>query len=403
MTVMLRNAIKLGGMVCRNFRKIFHVPRNEFSQRLCWIATLGVVAIVFIPPLASFLLNDVIGVRFEQGDGSKEIRTALLYMAGGLIALVTLNETHSKNEIERKKNNDDAENIREQIAVQKNQLNIQKNQLDFQQEQYKDSKIREVNLSFADAYTQLSSGSLTGQRLGANKILQVVDDWLNMGNKKQAQSVLNNIFEYIRKGAVGDGRVNNENYPFENVKWIVEAIKEYTIRSNQQNSTSLWSDLDFNFDGCIFNFDVDLSGIDIHGNLSFRNSTFAKSLDMSSSKIQTVNFYKASMEEGIFNKVNFMIADFVHTRIDKASFANAKFKSVIFQETKIGDKIETYSIPHVFGGAEISMTGRGNIFNFTEDSLEELSRLAPEELPPGARKGDCYMSCCGQSIPHKHN
>ena len=122
MTVMLRNAIKLGGMVCRNFRKIFHVPRNEFSQRLCWIATLGVVAIVFIPPLASFLLNDFIGVRFEQGDGSKEIRTALLYMAGGLIALVTLNETHSKNEIERKKNNDDAENIREQIAVQKNQL-----------------------------------------------------------------------------------------------------------------------------------------------------------------------------------------------------------------------------------------------------------------------------------------
>ncbi len=403
MTVMLRNTIELGGMVCRNFRKIFHAPRNEFSQRLCWIAALGVVVIVFIPPLVSFLLNDFIGVRFEQGDGSKEIRTALLYMAGGLIALVTLNETHSKNKNEKEKNDNDAENIRNQIKVQQAQLDIQKEQLNFQQGQYKDSKIREVNSSFADAYIQLSSSSLTEQRLGANKILQVVDDWLNMGNKKQAQSVLNNIFEYIRKGAVGDGRVNNENYPFENVKWIVETIKEYTIRSNQQNSTSLWSDLDFNFDGCTFNFDVDLSGIDIHGNLSFRNSTFAKSLDMSSSKIQTVNFYKVSiMEEGIFNKVNFMIANFVHTRIDKASFANAKFKSVIFQETKIEDKVEEHSIHHVFGGAEISMTGRGNIFNFTDDSLEELVGLAPGELPPGARKGDCYMLCCDQSVPHKH-
>ena len=109
------------------------------------------------------------------------------------------------------------------------------------------------------------------------------------------------------------------------------------------------------------------------------------------------------MEEGIFNKVNFMIADFVHTRIDRASFANAKFKSVIFQETKIGDKIETFSIPHVFSGAEISMTGRGNIFNFTEDSLEELVGLAQGELPPGVQESNCYVPCCGQPVPHKHN
>lgn len=400
---MSKNIIECGKKICRNFRKIFHLPRNEFSQRLCWIAVLSVVSIIFIPPFVSCLLNDWIGIRFEQGDGSKEIRTALLYMAGGLIALVTLNETHSKNKNEKEKNDNDAENIRNQIEVQQAQLDIQKEQLNFQQEQYKDSKIREVNSSFADAYIQLSSSSLTEQRLGANKILQVVDDWLNMENKKQAQSVLNNIFEYIRRGAVGDGRVKNEDYPFENVKWILRAIKEYTSYNNLQNNTSLWSELDYNFDRCYFHFDVDLSGVDIHGNLSFRNSDFLKSLDMSRSRVQNVIFDNTHItEKGIFTRIDFVVADFLNTTIDKASFSDAKFKSVIFQNTKIEDKAEEYSIHHVFGGAEISMTGRGNIFNFTNDSLEELVGLAPGELPPGARKGDCYMLCCGHSVPHKH-
>lgn len=137
----------------------------------CWLGAIAVLG-----GAAAFFLPIAINSGFAKDDDGSALRQALLYTTGGLLAVITLGETHRKNNQEKKKNENDY--------------------------------IRQVHAERRSRYTtaveQLANEKAAVRLGGIYTLVGLVDEWLTDDNlhkdkqKEEGQVIINNLCSYIR-------------------------------------------------------------------------------------------------------------------------------------------------------------------------------------------------------------
>ena len=145
--------------------------KRKVSLFYCWLGALAVWggALAFLLPIA---LNSGFG-KDQDGSG---LRQALLYATGGVLAVITLGETHRKNSQEKEKNEND--HIRQVHAERRSR--------------------------YTTAVEQLANEKATVRLGGIYTLTGLVDEWLaddSLTKEKQqeeGQVIINNLCSYIR-------------------------------------------------------------------------------------------------------------------------------------------------------------------------------------------------------------
>ena len=145
--------------------------KRKVSLFYCWLGALAVWggALAFLLPIA---LNSGFG-KDQDGSG---LRQALLYATGGVLAVITLGETHRKNSQEQEKNEND--HIRQVYAERRSR--------------------------YTTAVEQLANEKATVRLGGIYTLTGLVDEWLaddSLTKEKQqeeGQVIINNLCSYIR-------------------------------------------------------------------------------------------------------------------------------------------------------------------------------------------------------------
>ena len=145
--------------------------KRKVSLFYCWLGALAVWggALAFLLPIA---LNSGFG---KDHDGSA-LRQALLYATGGVLAVITLGETHRKNSQEKEKNEND--HIRQVHAERRSR--------------------------YTTAVEQLANDKAAVRLGGIYTLVGLADEWLaddSLTKDKQneeGQVIINNLCSYIR-------------------------------------------------------------------------------------------------------------------------------------------------------------------------------------------------------------
>ena len=145
--------------------------KRKVSLFYCWLGAIAVLG-----GAAAFFLPIAINSGFAKDDDGSALRQALLYTTGGLLAVITLGETHRKNNQEKKKNENDY--------------------------------IRQVHAERRSRYTtaveQLANEKAAVRLGGIYTLVGLVDEWLTDDNlhkdkqKEEGQVIINNLCSYIR-------------------------------------------------------------------------------------------------------------------------------------------------------------------------------------------------------------
>ena len=145
--------------------------KREIKPFYLWIA-----AIAFFGGLLSFFLPIAINSGFNKDDDGSRLRQALLYTTGGLLGVITLGETHRKNDLEK-----------------------EKNEQDHTRQVYAERRSR-----YTAAVEQLANEKAAVRLGGIYTLVGLVDEWLTddtlnpKERQKEGQVIINNLCSYIR-------------------------------------------------------------------------------------------------------------------------------------------------------------------------------------------------------------
>ena len=145
--------------------------KREIKPFYLWIA-----AIAFFGGLLSFFLPIAINSGFNKEDDGARLRQALLYTTGGLLGVITLGETHRKNDLEK-----------------------EKNEQDHTRQVYAERRSR-----YTAAVEQLANERAAVRLGGIYTLVGLVDEWLTddtlnpKERQKEGQVIINNLCSYIR-------------------------------------------------------------------------------------------------------------------------------------------------------------------------------------------------------------
>ena len=289
-----------------------------------WIGVLAVLggAWAFLFPLA---INADFG---KDGDGAA-LRQMLIYTTGGVLGVITLGETHRKNNLEKDKNDQDHD--------------------------------RQVHTERRSRYTtaieQLSNGDSATTRLGGvYSLVGLVDEWLADEKttsslekcRKEGQVIINNLCGYIRspfplavrawvldlsyeEHAKGRREEQDElgysEQEFTKYLRDFERDKSALIEERQVRSTIIqeiierlqnddkpgpWSKFDYNFSNAPFFYFISFKFSHFDSLLKFNRATFTQGVDFSGATFtQGVDFSEATFqiepifESALANKARF--------------------------------------------------------------------------------------------------
>ena len=145
--------------------------KTKISRFYSWI---GVIAI-FGGALA-FLLPIALNSGFGKDDDGRVLRQLILYATGGLLGVITLGETHRKNNQEKEKNEND--HTRQVYAERRSR--------------------------YTKAVEQLANEKAAVRLGGIYTLVGLVDEWLTddtlnpIERQKEGQVIINNLCSYIR-------------------------------------------------------------------------------------------------------------------------------------------------------------------------------------------------------------
>lgn len=295
-------------------------PKTNFIESI--IGWIGSVLSSFIPPSDAD--------KYPEGKVIADVRLHILYITGGIIAILTLLQTNWKNQVDHRKVEDD----------------IQKNKNDHNRQVHADRRTR-----YATAIEQLADDSLTKDK-----------------QQEEGQVIINNLCAYIRSPfplslhrnlfeskSINDKKIQiyNKNFTKDNftedkIKFLeeqetrriifAEMNKRFTrIDENGLKHLGLWSSFDFNFTKSKIFYPLN--------NLTFENCNFAGAIFYGDANFTYSGFigevrFTAShfMENATFKDAYFSgDADFIGARFEEtASFygtrfaQKSKFNSTIF-------------------------------------------------------------------------
>ena len=301
---------------------------------------------------------------------SDQLRLHLLYVTGGVIAVLTLLQTNWKNQGDR---------IKIDADIKKNEQDAEKNQRDH---------IRQVHAERRSRYTkaveQLADEKATVRLGGIYTLVGLVDEWLADDTfnpeerQKEGQVIINNLCSYIRspftlalKAEMFEGDSEPDNYEGDFSKDQAAFREEQDVRRtifvemSKRSSTFIrdglgkiidtslgtWSDFEFDFSrASIFyplsNLTIEkgnFSSAKFYSNADCSGATFTQTADFSEATFtQTVNFswatftQTADFSEATFTKyVYFLRARFTQTaNFSEAAFTQtADFSGAAFTQT----------------------------------------------------------------------
>jgi hypothetical protein len=328
------------------------IPKNQenpwyirhFTKLLLGFG-LGGGAVAILLPLLLWLHCGM------SSGSSDQLRLHLLYVTGGIIAVLTLLQTNWKNQGDRLKIDAD---------IKKNEQDAEKNERDH---------IRQVHAERRSRYTkaveQLANEKASVRLGGIYTLVGLVDEWLTDGTlipeerQKEGQVIINNLCSYIRspfplidkqytieKNTLKEK--NAENHPNSFLSDRTKIQEEQEVRRtifaeiSKRVSTfdkfdgnkivhGTWSNFEFNFvKSYIF---YSLSNLNLE-NPNFSQATFLEESDF----IGTIFLGKANFSEANFShQAHFSWTRFMHTAdfhgtnfALKADFRNATFTQIAY-------------------------------------------------------------------------
>ena len=310
---------------------------------------LGGGAVALVLPWMLWLLCGM------SSGSSDQLRLHLLYVTGGVIAVLTLLQTNWKNQGDR---------IKIDADIKKNEQDAEKNQRDH---------IRQVHAERRSRYTkaveQLANEKAAVRLGGVYTLTGLVDEWIEdtsltlQERRKEGQVIINNLCAYIRspfllidmqytieRNTLKEKNIENSpNSPLADKTKIQEEqevrraifaeiskrISAFDKFDGNKIVRGTWSNFEFNFvKSCIF---YSLSNLNLE-NSNFSQATFLEEADF----IGTIFFGKANFSEANFtHQAHFSWTRFMHTAdfhgtnfALKADFRNAAFSQIAyFSET----------------------------------------------------------------------
>ena len=279
-----------------------------FEKAFPWLlvggAALGLVLMIFLPVI--FFQEKTA----EQLLAQSNLRLALLYTTGGVIAALGLLETYRKNTNDRAKANAD---IKAALKNQEHQAEVLKEQIrQFDENAFKERKA-ERRERYTKAVEQLGDEKAPVRMGGVYTLVGLVDEWLEEENLseaerlKEGQVIINNLCAYIRSpftlasyydelskdSPISDGVYKDNQQEFYTDKAEIKAeadvrlgiIQEIhdRIQGPDKNTPWAWSDFEYDFSGSTFFYPIDLT-----------NSYYAKPINFSGSTYQALAYFTGS-------------------------------------------------------------------------------------------------------------
>ncbi|WP_298593027.1 pentapeptide repeat-containing protein [uncultured Rothia sp.] len=324
--------------------------KREIKPFYLWIATIA-----FFGGLLSFFLPIAINSGFGKDDDGPVLRQLILYTTGGVLGVITLGETHRKNNQEKEKNEND--HTRQVHAERRSR--------------------------YTKAVEQLADEKATIRIGGIYTLVKLADEWLEdratlsheNDRISEAQAIVDTLCSYIRtpfplasKREILEleephpeynGDFFNDRKLLLEEQWVRRTVfnKIYHNAINSHGRKKEWDKLSFNFtESTIF---YPLNNITFknpifkraifYGEANFRNSKFLEGVDFDSAifygtaQFQSTyftgyaNFSPATFHKNVaFTPSIFEgYADFTKTRfIENSYFDKARFKGpASFSET----------------------------------------------------------------------
>ena len=282
-----------------------------------WLGALAITggAWAFLFPLA-------INADFSQNGDGAALRQMLIYTTGGVLGVITLGETHRKNNLEKAKN--DQDHIRQVHAERRSR--------------------------YTTAIEQLSNGDSATTRLGGvYSLVGLVDEWLadekpilsikERRGREKAQVIINSLCAYIRSPFPLAERAEQLNYDYtkdlqndfggDKEKFDADkrafAQEKAALKEERQVRRSIIEEIcerlqDSSAPGPWSNFDYDFSNAHFFYYTSFMDSHFNALVKFSGTIFEEdTNFFQTTFTPNInlFFGVNFK---------KKANFMKANFK-----------------------------------------------------------------------------
>lgn len=321
---------------------------------------LGGGAVAILLPWMLWLLCGM------SSGSSDQLRLHLLYLTGGIIAVLTLLQTNWKNQGDRLKIDAD---------IKKNEQDAEKNERDHIRQVYAERRSR-----YTKAVEQLADEKATVRLGGIYTLVGLVDEWLADDTfnpeerQKEGQVIINNLCSYIRspftlalKAEMFEGDSEPDNYEGDFSKDQAAFREEQDVRRtifvemSKRSSDTIeeegevietvpgpWSDFDFDFSRAPIFYPLNAITIE-KGNFSyaqfyssadFSEVTFTRTADFRAVAFgQTVKFswaifaHNADFRWATFaHNANFSWAAFTHNADFRwAAFAhNADFRWATF-------------------------------------------------------------------------
>ena len=316
----------------------------------------------------AFLVPWLLYIAGITGEVDTNLRLHILYVTGGIIAVLGLVETRHKNTTDRAKAlSEQARQFNETIAKEREKIEADK-------AKNEQNHIRQVHAErrsrYIAAIEQLSNRENATTRLGGvYALIGLIDEWLADGafltdkeRRKEGQAIINSLCAYIRspfplaeraeqldgeytKDLQNDFRGDTEKFDADKRAFtrdkaaleeerqirqnIIKEMREHLLDAEEPGT---WSAFDYNFSNAYFFYPVDFSDSHFGASLDFTQATFTEKADF---------FMAAFAAEADFSKAAFIQdADFYGVKFtgdDTFSRANFTEGTEFFKTTFTGD------------------------------------------------------------------
>lgn len=359
----------------------------------CWLGAIAVLG-----GAAAFFLPIAVNSGFAKDDDGSALRQALLYTTGGLLGVITLGETHRRNNQEKEKNEND--HTRQVHAERRSR--------------------------YAKAVEQLANEKAAVRLGGIYTLVGLVDEWIAdetltpENQQKEGQVIINSLCSYIRSpfSLAIDGNIMaydginydmppedyEGDYRADQAKLIdeqdtrISIFKEISSRINNEilskNDQKHWNNFSYNFSRSVIFYPL--------RNLSFSGADFSFTIFIGDTGFESSEFLrKASFAGGYFkDEIAFRNAyfkdgvDFSHTNFE----VSADFKglqstgSVIFElsklpyDTDFSESYFPYNWNHIWNF--IQRKDKPGVKYGSTDLILPNNEVITKYLPAGARLFD---------------
>ena len=351
-------------------KKVAHLIKLKKNVPLfyCWLGAIAVLG-----GAAAFFLPIAVNSGFAKDDDGSALRQAILYTTGGLLAVITLGETHRKNNQEREKNEND--HTRQIHAERRSRYTKAVEQL-------ADEK---ATIRIGGIYTLVK---LAGEWLEDKTTLQSENDRI-----LEAQTVIDTLTSYIRAPfplarrreilELGnppqeyDGNFLRDCEIFKEEQWVRRTIFDKMcseIKNIDEQQARDWNKIKFDFTESVIFYPL--------SNLTFKNPIFKRArfygeADFSDSRIigvidfDSVIFYGPAKfhHTSFVGYANFSPATF----LERAEFTPSTFEGYADFRKTCFVKSSNFERARFRSSASFSETSFGGSANFKKTHFEKVA------------------------------